>query len=436
MKIVQKKKSGNSVSYDVTATAADIDQVFNQAHIAFANSMGLRPEPNKTVAQVAKERMGIADLDAVVRTGATEMLVPLVLDKKNIVPAFIPTLVGEGELKRGQDFKFHLDVELKPKYELTSYDPVHLEIPPFSVDESLVDAEIAKLSQNYTSYVKDEDADPDHELAPGDYVKLNLYVESNGEPVKGLNADGRIYAVGAGHMPPEFEREIIGMKVGETKEFHFGAPDFDEDHNEITVPHEAKATVTELLREEAPDIDDAWVKRNAPMFKNADEFKANIRKGIEVQARESYKAFVRQAAASELAKRFQGKIADEVYEQMARQLRENLQRDLQQQGKTWEEFVEENGGEQSISMMLMLQTRELLTQGYALDAVYRHFGLSVTDQDIEQVCHAMNPQVPPKTLHEQIRQNGQGFALRESAERFKANDYIVEHADIVEVEQQ
>lgn len=433
MKIVQKKKSGTSISYDVTAAASDVEQVLNQAHIAFANSMGMQPEPNKTVAQVAEERMGINDLDAIVRNAAAEMLVPMVLDKKNVVPAFMPTLIGEGELARGRDFRFHLDVELKPEYELSSYEPVHIEVPPFSVDESLVDAEIAKLREGYTSYVKDEDADPDHVLAAGDYAKMTLKVERDGEPVKGLNAEGRIYAVGAGHMPAGFEEEVVGMKVGETKNFRFDAPDFDEDMNEIAVPHDATVTITELLREEAPEIDDAWVRRSAPMFKNAEEFKANIRKNIEVQARESYKSYVRQTAVSELSKRFQGKIADEVYEQMMRQLRESIQRDLQQEGKTWDQFVEESGGEQSISMMLMLQARELLVQGYALDAVFRHFGLTVTDHDIEQVCHTMNPSVPPKQLHEQIRQNGQGFALRESAERFKANEYIVEHADIVEV---
>lgn len=433
MKIVQKRKDGSTVSFDVVASASDVERVLNQAHIAFAGSMGLSPEPGKTVAQVAKERMGIADLDSIVRASATEMLVPAVLDKKNIVPAFMPTLVAETELARGRDFRFRLDVELKPAYELSSYDPVRVEVAPFSVDESLVEAEIASLRQGYTSYVADDAADPDHALAAGDYARIALKVTHDGEPVKGLTADGRIYAVGAGHMPASFDDNVVGMRVGETKRFTFEAPSFDDDMNETTDTDDAEVTVLELLREQAPEIDDDWVRKNAPMFKDAEQFVANIRKSVEIQTRESYNAYVRQAAVAELAKRFEGKIADEVYEQMARQLREKIQKEAQQQGKTWDQFVEESGGEQNVSMMLLLQSREVLVQGYALDAVFRHFGLTVTDADVEQVCRAMNPTVDPRQLHEQIRQNGQGFALRESAERYKANTYIVEHAEIVEV---
>lgn len=434
MKITQKRREADTISFDVVATASDVDQVFNRAHIAFANSMGMTPVPGKTVAQVAQEKMGINDLDSIVRENATEMLVPMVLDKKNIVPAFMPVLHGEGQLMRGREFRFHLDVAMKPNYELSSYEPIHLKVPRFTVDEARVDEEISKLQAGYTSYVKDENADPEHALQSGDYAKIALKVTKNGEEMKGLTTAGRTYAVGAGHMPPSFDEQVIGMKAGESKSFSFEAPSFDDNMQETTETLDAEVDVLELLKEVAPEIDDNWVRKNAPMFDNVEQFRANLRKTLEIEGREEYNAYIRQAAVTEIAKRFEGSIADGVYEQMVRQLREQLQMDLNQQGRKWEDFVEEQGGEQQLTMLMMLQARDVLTQGYALDAVFRHFGLTVTDADAEQVCRTMNPTVDPKQLHEQIRQNGQGFALRESVERFKANVYLVEHADIEYVE--
>jgi len=113
---------------------------------------------------------------------------------------------------------------------------------------------------------------------------------------------------------------------------------------------------------------------------------------------------------------------------MRSNLMNNIRGELQQQGKSWEEFLEENGGEQQVGMMLMLQTREMLVQGFALDAVFRHEKLVLTDEDIEATCRSVNPGMNPKALRQQLEQSGRGFALRESAERMKANKWALEHA--------
>ncbi len=436
MKVKQVKKDGDVVVLDAVASVQDVARVLQFAQEGFANAMGLMPEQGKTVAQAAEEKMGVKNLDQIVAKEATMALVPMALDKRNIIPAFMPTLDAGDALERGKEYRFKLTVTLRPAYEMTSYEPVTVEAVPFSVDESGVQAELDSMAQQYTAYVADEDADAAHEVAPGDFVKVAITATGeDGKPFRGLSTEGRTYAVGAGHMPEGFDSQIQGMKVGEKKSFSFDGPSFDDDYNETTERVEATVEVLELLVEQKPQIDDEWVSRTMPWFKTADELKTSIRKSIEVSQREGYDAYIRQAVAAEWAKRFQGKIADEVYESMMVQLRENIRADLQQQGADWEQFVEQSGGESNVSMMLMMQAREVLTQGYALDAIFRHFGLTATDADYDQVCRAVNPQADPRQLREQIELRGQGFALRESAERYKANIYAVEHANIQYVEE-
>lgn len=436
MKVKQVKKDGDVVVLDAVASVQDVARVLQFAQEGFANAMGLMPEQGKTVAQAAEEKMGVKNLDQIVAKEATMALVPMALDKRNIIPAFMPTLDAGDALERGKEYRFKLTVTLRPAYEMTSYEPVTVEAVPFSVDESAVQAELDSMAQQYTAYVADEDADAAHEIAPGDFVKVAITATGeDGKPFRGLSTEGRTYAVGAGHMPEGFDSQIQGMEVGEKKSFSFDGPSFDDDYNETTERVEATVEVLELLVEQKPQIDDEWVSRTMPWFKTADELKTSIRKSIEVSQREGYDAYIRQAVAAEWAKRFQGKIADEVYESMMVQLRENIRADLQQQGADWEQFVEQSGGESNVSMMLMMQAREVLTQGYALDAIFRHFGLTATDADYDQVCRAMNPQADPRQLREQIELRGQGFALRESAERYKANIYAVEHANIQYVEE-
>ena len=137
----------------------------------------------------------------------------------------------------------------------------------------------------------------------------------------------------------------------------------------------------------------------------------------------------RHMKVGELAKRFKGRIADEVYEAMSRNLMNSLRMQVQQQDMTWEQFIEQQGGEQQFNMMMMMQTRQMLVQGYALDALFRHEGLVVSDEDVNEACRAMNPQ-SPLSVRRQMEESGRGFALREAAERIKANKWLLEHAKI------
>lgn len=425
MKVNMKKLEPGKVRLEAVATAQEVNNALNAAHIGFANAMGLQPQKDKTVAQVAEERMGIKNLDSIVEQSAVEALIPLAVDKKNLIPSFPPKAVAKSPLGRNQQFAFDVEVTLKPEYELSSYEPVQITIPAFKLDEQVIDDQIAEMANSYTTYV----ADDPRPIQKGDACLIAMQCFEGGKEMKGLTTDGRTYVAGEGYMPEGFDKEVIGMQPGETKKFTFEGPGFDDDFNEITQVIDCTLTIKELQKKVIPAIDDEWVAANLPMYKSYQALRDDIARNIERRERDGYDSYCLQLAASELGRRFQGKIADEVYEAMRANLLDNMRSELKQQGdKTWEQFVEENGGEQQFGMMLMLQTRELLVQGFALDAVFRHERMVLTDQDIEDACRAMNPQVNPKQLRQQIEQSGRGFALRESAERMKANKWVLEHA--------
>ncbi len=431
MKVKQIKKEENNVTLDVLATAQEVDGALHAAKVAFAQSMGLKPpSQGANIDEVAEEQMGIKDLDSIVQASAIEALVPLALDKKNICPSYPPTPKPKTQFKHGEEFKFEIEVALKPEYELKSYDPVEIKVPPFKMQEGLVDDQLKQMAERYTTYEEDPDADADKVVEKGDHIKIALQASENGKLIEGLSTDGRTYTAGLGYMPEGFEKEIIGMKAGETKQFQFEGPDFDEDMNERTQLVDATVTVLGFEKEVAPEINDEWIAKNMPMYKDLNTLKADMLKSFEKQAREQYDTYCMQVAAAELSTRFEGKIADEVYEAMRDQLMTNFRMSLQQQGKTWEQFVEENGGEQQFGMLMMMQVRQTLVQGFSLDAVFRHEKMMLSDEDLDAACAMMNPNANPRQTRMQFENTGRGFALRESAQRLKANKFILENAKI------
>ncbi len=431
MKVTQKKIGPNKVRLDVVATVDEVANALHTAQVAFVHSMGLQLVGGKTPAQVAEERMGVKNLDSIVAGEAVKALVPFALDKKNLVPLFLPEAHPKSPFERGRQFSFSLEVTLKPKFELSSYEPVEFNAPAFTWDESLVDERLKEMASTYTSY----QSAAEKPVEAGDSCLLAMECFQNGERLPGLSTDGRTYVVGEGYMPEGFDQGILGMKPGETRSFSFEGPDLDDDFNPIIQKVDCTVTLKEIQQAVAPELNDEWVQKSMPWYKSFEDLRNDVAQGIERQARAQYDSYLCQLAAKALSKRFEGSIPDEVYEAARTNLMDSIRMNLQQQGKTWDDFVKENGGDQQVGMMVMLQTRELLVQGFTLDAVYRHEKLTITDADIEEACASLNSQMSPKQVRRQFEKNGQFFSLRESAERIKANKWVVEHAKINVVEQ-
>lgn len=425
MKVTQKKLDDGRIAISAAASTAEVGNALNQAHVMFAQQMGMRPEQGKTVAQVAEERMGIKDLDSIVQAQAVEYLVPFAIDKVDVMPAFPAEPEAKTQLKRGHTFQFELNLLPKPKYELTSYEPVEITIAPMVIDDKEVDEQIAQMAKQYVEYVTD---DP-HPVEKGDSCLLELESYENGKKLPGLTTEARTYTAGAGYMPEGFDENIIGMNVGETKTFTFEGPGLDEQGDEITETIECTATVKEIQKEVIPTIDDEWVKKYMPLYRDATALREAVYDGIQKQRGSEYEEYKRSLAVGELAKRFSGRIADEVYEFMSRNLMNNLRQQVAQQNMKFEDFIEQQGGEQQFNMMMMMQTRQMLVQGYALDALFNHQKLVVSDEDVDEACLSMNPQ-NPKGARRQMEESGRGFALREAAERIRANKWLVDHAKI------
>ena len=317
----------------------------------------------------------------------------------------------------------------KPSFELDDYSPVTITIEPYKSDEEQVDKRIADMARQFTQFVE-TDA---HPLEGKDSCLLKMSTTKDGETVPGLTTDQRSYTLGQDLMPVGFDDHLVGMTVGETRTFTFEGPGLDADFNEIMEEYETTITLLEVQKEVVPVIDDAWVAANLPMYGSLEEMRDSFRDEIDKDRRKYYEDYKRNMAATELSKRFNGTIPDAVYEGSMAETRANMRQQVTRSGMSWEEFVEQNGGQQQVSMMLMVEMRQSLVLGFALDAYYKHEGLVYDEEDLNEVCFQMNPQ-NPRAARESMERNGFGYALRESAERLRACKHLVEHATIKETD--
>lgn len=416
MKVIKHEKDGK-ILVEATASAQEVSFAFELAVRGFANKMGIAEVPGKPLGQAVTELLGVADLDSIVAAQAEELLVPMAIDKTGIDPAYQPPAKSSDRIVNGQEHSFSITLTPKPAFELSSYESVEITLPQYTEPQSLVNQQLRQIQESYAEYVPD---DP-RKVEQGDAMLLALEAVCDGKRIDGLSTEGRTYQMGMGLMPQVFEDALLGMNVGETKTFSIPADEQGNGEIECTV------TVKEMQRRVIREIDDSFVASYLPHFPSAEALHNSIRESVLSEHKQRYEDMKVAIATTELAKRFQGAISDDIYEATRDNVVGNLRLQLDQQGIPFDQFVQQQGGPESFGMMAMLQARQVLKEGYALDAFARHEHLEVDDVAVNEVCAGMDP-ANPAEMRRMMERGGLGYSLREAALRLKAGRLVAERA--------
>jgi trigger factor len=434
MKVTQTAAADGKIRLDVIAPANQMNDVIKAAGyvLAMQNGIEIDPEGKQDMAATVIEKVGEPQYKAFVNNYAMQYLTPFAVSQRNLSIIMAPDTYSEQEAKPGKDFAFRAVVTPKPTYELSSYDPVSVKVPKAEVTEEEIDQQLYNLAQSHTSMEDDEGA----EVRDHSDVEFGLETsDDKGEPIPNLTADKRYYTLGENFLPEDFDRNLLGMKAGETREFDFELPGplMPDGSSEARKVH-TKVTLAAVKKRVVPAITDAWVMENMPMATNVPALREMIRQqGEEFKAKEleNHKFF---AVASALATRFQGKISDEIYEYTRSEMMQNFMAQLQQQNITLQDFLQRSGmEEQQFSMQIMMEVRETLRQSFSLDALARHMGLTVNDEDIIATLKRMAPGQEERAKQE-FEGTGRMYMLREAALRTKANQWLYDTATFEYVE--
>ena len=99
---------------------------------------------------------------------------------------------------------------------------------------------------------------------------------------------------------------------------------------------------------------------------------------------------------------------------------------LQQQGVTLDQFFAQQGiTADEFNKDLDEEAKEVATQTLALDAMFKHLGIEITDEDIDAEFQVVDN---PAEVRKQWEDNGRMSELREAIRRRKATEWLIENA--------
>jgi trigger factor len=293
-------------------------------------------------------------------------------------------IIGQPEFKNIEsfdgksDFKFDIIVDVKPEIKDVDFKGLELKKPKYEHSEEEVDMQLDMLRKNLAKKnpVTDGRASVD-----GDLVEVNVDGKIDGEVVAPFDGiSGRRYTLGRNLFSEGFDKEVIGMKVGEEKTFDMTFP--EDFHTDAVAGKTVTMTVVlaSILEEELPELDDEFAKTLGP-FETMEDVKNEIRDNL------------KQGYDKRGEQELNEQIFEQMIEKMSFELPEGLVKmELEQIVNEAERSFQANG----TSLEQIGKTRESLEEDYKgvaedqvrrhliLDAIVQQEQMNITDEELEE----------------------------------------------------
>lgn len=425
----------NKIKVTVTVDAKDVDAAVKKTYKDFArkyNFPGFRK--GKAPRPVIDNALGAEAVLATVTEDIINAAYPQAVEAEKLFPVGSPDFGDAGLVEAGKDFTFTFELSVKPEVELSSYEPVAVELPVAEATEADVEEQLEALREHYSTY---EDASAATKMKPENYIDIAIKAtDEQGSAIVSLETDSRLYGPATGVLPASFDDEIMGLKKGQSKEFTLEVAD---DDSSILLSAQAgkkvsfEVTCNVVKKKEIPELTDEWA-HDVMGFEDAADLRARVTESIAEQKAGMLPRLKENACVSALIERFEGEVPESMAEEAEANLLQDFFVQLQRQGVSFDAYLSQQGiTSEQFKADAKLQALDEAKQQLALDAWARNKGIEATEEEVTAEFAKAGVE-DPAALEKEWRESGRLYLIREGVVRFKAMEDVLETAVVTEVD--
>ncbi|HHV15594.1 MAG TPA: trigger factor, partial [Gelria sp.] len=332
------------------------------------------------------------------------------------------------EIEDGKPIKIQARVAVKPEFELGDLEGLEVSVPYFQVTDQDVANSLEDMQARYTK-LSEKNEEP---AEMGDTLEIDFEGFIEGEAFPGGQGEDYPLELGSNTFIPGFEEQLVGLKVGESKDVEVTFP--EDYHAEDLAGKDAvfKVNVKKIETKIMRDLDDDFAQEVSSFDTLAelrDDIKANLEKAAATQKQELIK---REVLAQALLK-CEIPVADAVVDiQLERMLEEFGQR-MALQGLSLEQYFQITGSNsEDFYTELRPEAERIVKTNFMLEKIVEEKGFTVSDEEIDKQIENMANDLGMEV--EEARENLKGLMedLELSIKIDKAIEYLVDNAIITE----
>lgn len=336
------------------------------------------------------------------------------------------------QIESGKPFIFTAVVALKPEVRLGEYKGVAIDNFSAEVTEEEVNAEIDRERDNSARMVSVED----RPVQDGDMTELDFEGFVDGEAFEGGKGENYPLTIGSGAFIPGFEEQLIGAELNKEVEVNVTFP---EDYNaEHLAGKDAvfKCTVKEIKVKELPELDDEFASEVSE-YDTLEEYRANVRKGLEERKVKQMKDEKEDAAIAAVVEHAEMEIPDAMLATEQRQMLDQFAQRITMQGMQMEQYMQMTGNTREMMLeQLKPQAERKIKSRLCMEAVAKAENITASEEDYEEEMKVMADayQIEVDKVKEMLGEKEKKSVMEDIAVR-KAIEFVAENAVVKEKEE-
>lgn len=329
----------------------------------------------------------------------------------------------------GETFSFKVKVAVKPEVKLGEIEGIEVAVPENKVTEEEVEKRMEEMRSRYAQ-IEEKSEEESVEMRDIAYIDFEGFVD--GEAFAGGKGTDHALEIGSGAFIPGFEDQLIGLKIGETKDVNVTFP--EEYHAEELAGKDAvfKVTVNKINTRRKREFNDEFVQE-VSQFETVDEYREDVRKTLVDIAETRKNEYLKQELVNQALDRCEIPVADGAIKAQIEMMTQDFEQRIAGQGLNMDQYFElTNSNQEQFSQSLWPQAERIVKSNFMLEKIVEEKGIEVSNEEIDkkvqEMAEAMGLDAEVlKTSVADISDRVKGTIANE-----KAVQYLVDNAKLVE----
>jgi len=430
MKVDKIKRVGNVVSFQVEDDYSELEIYIDKKYKELVKKYrvpGFRQ--GKTPKKMFYQFYGLDKLSYEAMIDLLNNKYPSLIADHHIQVIDYPKDIKVIQMEENKPLIVSIEVEVKPEAKVNRYKGIRLEKEAVKLGKEDVAEEINKFLDSFATYDEDQTAT----VKQDDIVTVDVLALVDGEKNERLTRDGSVMKVGAGIISKEVDAKLVGMNIGDSKEFTITFPEEDSKNNDIAGKKvEMKIKLTHVKVKKIPKLNDEFVSEKTDKMSIEDykksveeKLRANKELAAENKIKEDISKWVSDNLEGDIPEIMVDKEIDYMIRRMEMGLSQyNLKLDayLSMTQKTLESLREDYKDEALRNVKLSLGL-EFIAKTESIEATAEDI-----KEEIEESIKFEKDEEKKKRLREQMTQIEDNF--KETIVSRKTIDFLIKNAKI------
>lgn len=283
--------------------------------------------------------------------------------------------------------EYKVIIAIIPSVELGEYKDLKVKKKKTKIEETEIEKTLEHLRE-----MRVKEALVDRAVEDKDKVTIDLQMFLDKVPVEGGQSVGVAIIIGKDYIVPGFDKQLIGAKKGETKEFSLPYPKEHHMKNLAGKMVDFKITVKEVYTRELPELDDDFAK--SFNLKKLEELKDDIKKNMESQKdNENKRTAEREMLENIIGKSKFGDIPEILISHESDTMMAELEQGIAQQGGKFEDYLASIGkNRDEMALEMLPEATKRVKISLVIRAIAEAEKIEATEKDLQKNIDAMREQ--------------------------------------------